>query len=227
MTIKAKTITGAVYERVKSDILSGKYKPGHHLLEKELSEELEVSRTPIRDALIRLQEEGLVVLKPHKGVFVRKLTQRNIQDYYQTRAVLEGLGAELAAEHVTADAEEQFRQLLKEMKKTLAEEVGPQSDENIIKLNDQFHNFIFQLAGNEVLDKMRRTLAHPIALIRATSWINHDRKQEVFREHEQIIEAIIAKDKKLARERAEMHIHKAWKSAEYNLHQLPGDEEGN
>ncbi|NEU31440.1 GntR family transcriptional regulator [bacterium LRH843] len=224
MGLKALTITSAVYERLKSDILSGKYKPGQHMLEKELCEELEVSRTPIRDALIRLEQEGLVVSKPHKGVYVRKLTQRNIQDYYQTRAVLEGLGAELAARNITSENEKELIRILEEMKQTLKEEKG-NGYKKIISVNDQFHNYVFQLAGNEVLDKMRKTLAHPIALIRITSWINEARTLEVLKEHEQIINAIIKKDEKKAKEYAEAHIYNAWKSAERNHHQLPGDEE--
>ncbi|UJL45561.1 GntR family transcriptional regulator [Virgibacillus sp. NKC19-16] len=221
MSLNTKTITGAAYERIKADIMSGEYKPGQHLLEKELSEQLEVSRTPIRDALVRLQEEGLLVSKPHRGVFVRELTEKDIQDYYQTRAVLEGLGAKLAARVVVKKNEEDLKEMLSEMTKVLAEN---KEDQQIISINNEFHDYIFQLAGNEVLNKMRKTLASPIALIRATSWINDDRKLEVLREHERIIHEIIEKNPIKAQEAAEVHIYNAWESAVTNLRKLPNME---
>ena len=225
MSLSAKTITGAAYEKIKSDILAGKYKPGQRLLEKELSEDLEVSRTPIRDALVRLEEEGLVTMKPHRGVFVRKLTRKDIQDYYQTRAVLEGLGAQLAANHITDEAKVILQDYMKKMESILSAERN-EDDKAIVDVNDDFHSYIFQLADNAILDKMRRTLASPIALIRSTSWINKERKYEVFQEHIEITEAILNKDPVLAKERAEEHIYKAWQSAERNLDHLPKDEEG-
>lgn len=225
MELQAQTITNAAYERIKSDILSGKYKPGQRLLEKELSELLQVSRTPIRDTLIRLEQEGLVVAQPHRGVFVRKLTQKNIQDYYQTRAVLDGLGAELATKNVTDDSIKHFERLLEQMRLSLKIQ-DASDDKEIISINDQFHDFIFKLAGNEVLDNMRKTLAHPIALVRVTSWIDSSRKEEVVNEHEEIIRAIIQGDSEIAKKVAEKHVYHAWKSAECNLHRLPGDKEG-
>ncbi|MFC0270474.1 GntR family transcriptional regulator [Metabacillus herbersteinensis] len=224
MSLAAKTVTGATYEKIKSDIISGEYRPGQRLLEKELTETLEVSRTPIRDALVRLQEEGLVIIKPHRGVFVRKLTRKDIQDHYQTRAVLEGLGAKLAAINVTDDGKDIFRNFVVKMETILATEAKVKGFKSIAEVNDEFHSYIFSVADNAVLDKMRRTLASPIALIRSTSWINQERKHEVYQEHLEITEAIINQIPLLAQERAEAHIYKAWKSAEFNLDQLPIEE---
>ncbi len=227
MELKTQTITSAAYERIKSDILSGKYKPGQHMREKDLCDELKVSRTPIRDALIRLGQEGLVVLKPHKGVFVRKFTKKNIQDYYQTRAVLEGLGAELATKNITVESKQELSNILRNMKDALhaQKETNDYDDKKIIHINDYFHDYIFTIAGNEILDQMRKTLAHPVALIRVTSWIKEGRRQESLEEHENIIKAILQEDHQKAKECAELHIHNAWRSAERNWDQLPSDEE--
>ncbi len=226
MGLRTQTITDAAYEKIKSDILSGKYKPGQHLREKDLCDDLQVSRTPIRDALNRLGQEGLVVVKPHKGVFVRKFTKKNIQDYYQTRAVLEGLGAELAAKNVTDSSKREFLMILEKMKESLLTEKRKQlGDKALIKWNDYFHDYVFKIAGNEVLDKMRKTLAYPIALIRVTSWIDDGRRLQTLKEHENIIKAIVAEDSQKAKQYAELHIYNAWRSAEENWDRLPDEEE--
>ncbi|MFD1848793.1 GntR family transcriptional regulator [Oceanobacillus bengalensis] len=222
MSLKTKTITTAAYERLKADICSGKYKAGQHLLEKELCNDLEVSRTPIRDALVRLQEEGLVISKPHRGVFVRKLTEKDIRDYYETRAVLEGLGAKLAALNMTNEHKRYFENLMEDMKFALSEKGD---NHKIIALNNALHDYIFKVADNDVLDKMRRTLSWSIALIRATSWINENRKFEVFEEHVKIIKGIVEKQPEEAKVAAEDHIYKAWESAASNLSNLSDEEE--
>lgn len=226
MTLQTQTITNAAYERIKSDILSGKYKPGEHLREKDLCDDLQVSRTPVRDALVRLGQEGLVVLKPHKGVFVRKFTKKNIQDYYQTRAILEGLGAKLAAKHVTESSKEQLLSIIEKMKETLYKsDQVTEGNEAIIKLNNSFHDYVFEIANNEVLDQMRKTLAYPIALIRSTSWISKSRRLESLQEHENIVNAIVLEDDEKARTLAEVHIYNAWRSAESNWEKLPNEDE--
>ncbi|SFE53585.1 GntR family transcriptional regulator [Alteribacillus iranensis] len=224
MRVIHKTVTTATYEKLKADISAGKYKPGDHLLLKQLSEDLQVSRTPIRDALIRLQEEGLVEAKPHRGMYVRKLKEKDISNYYQTRAVLEGLGAKLAAENIKQEETQVLEDFINRMEKVLIHRED-QGDEAIIKLNNSLHDYIFKIADNEVLDRLRRTLASPIALIRATSWIDSERKYEVFKEHEKLIIEIIAKNPERAKEAAENHIHKAWESANRNLKKLPEEED--
>lgn len=226
MTLQTQTITNAAYERIKSDILSGKYKPGEHLREKDLCDDLQVSRTPVRDALVRLGQEGLVVLKPHKGVFVRKFTKKNIQDYYQTRAILEGLGAKLAAKHVTESSKEQLLSIIEKMKETLYKsDQVTEGNEAIIKLNNSFHDYVFEIANNEVLDQMRKTLAYPIALIRSTSWISKSRRLETLKEHDNIAKAIVNEDEEKARKLAEQHIYNAWQTAESNWDKLPNEDE--
>lgn len=222
MGINIKTIKAAVYEQLKADICSGKYKPGQHLLEKELCDDLQVSRTPIRDALVRLQEEGLVVSKPHRGVFVRRLTEKDIRDFYQTRAVLEGLGAKLAALNITEEDKGYLENLRDEMRIILYEDGD---EKKTIELNNKLHDYIFQIANNDVLDKMRRTLSWAIVLIRVTSWINEQRKYEVFEEHEEIIKRIIENKPEQAKLAAETHILKAWESATKNLITLSNEEE--
>lgn len=89
---------GAVYDRVRAAIVEGRYPPGARLVEQRLAEELDVSRTPVREAVRRLEAEGLVVVERNRGAHVRPLDEAEIADLYEVRARLEAYGAELAAE---------------------------------------------------------------------------------------------------------------------------------
>ena len=95
------TILEQVYNRIKDDILSGAYGPGYHLQEKELAEKLGVSRSPVREALKQLSVEGLTVSLPHKGVIVKSLTEVEIHEIFEIRAVLERAALERAIERIT------------------------------------------------------------------------------------------------------------------------------
>lgn len=89
--------SSAVYELVRSRIMAGHYGPGTHLTEGQLCEELDVSRTPVRSALRRLSEEGLIQTEPNRGAFVAQWTQSDIDEVFDLRCVLEARGASLAA----------------------------------------------------------------------------------------------------------------------------------
>src|SRR5699024_9721500 len=118
-------------------------------------------------------------------------TVKDIEDHYQVRVVLEGLGAKLAAENLTKKNEVELKDMLKDMKEIHTKE---ENEEEIIHMNDSFHDYVFQLAGNSVLDKMRQTLATSIAMVRMTSWKNVDRKFETLQEHEKMIHEIIKRN---------------------------------
>lgn len=222
--LRSKTITDAVYEQLKTDILSGVFHPGQRLFEGDLAKILDVSRTPVRDAMIRLEQEGLITTKPHRGTFVRKLTRKDIQDFYQTRAVLEGLGAKLATINAKEEDLQKLKDILEEMRNVLETNKDQKNFKEIVIINNKFHELIFDIADNHILAKIRDTLSNPIALIRSTSWLNKDRKIEVWDEHARIVSAILAKDAELAQKNAEEHIYNAWESAASNLINLENEE---
>lgn len=95
---RSNSLHSRVYNRIRNDILNGVYEPGESLVELKLSEELGVSRTPVREALRQLELEGLVQSVPNKGATVRGVTEQDIQDIYTIRMLIEGLAARWAAE---------------------------------------------------------------------------------------------------------------------------------
>ena len=94
---------GSAYDEIRRGIVEGRYRPGERLVEQRIAEELDLSRTPVREAFRRLQSEGLVEVRPNRGVSVRGLTVDEIGDLYELRARLEAMAAELAATRASSD----------------------------------------------------------------------------------------------------------------------------
>ena len=112
-----------VYELVRSRIMAGHYAPGAHLTEGQLCEELDVSRTPVRAALRRLTEEGLIQTEPHRGAFVAQWTRSDVDEVFELRCILESRGAGLAAARRSADECAELRKSVDEMAK-IAEQLA-------------------------------------------------------------------------------------------------------
>jgi DNA-binding GntR family transcriptional regulator len=215
---RPKTIREYVYEQLKNKILIGEYQPGDRMIETNLAQDLDVSRTPIREALNQLEAEGLLETEPHRGIFVKKLSMKNIQDFYQTRAVLEGLAAKLAVENASEEELSNFKALLDRMEVLFSRDKEIFDFKELAETNNEFHKTICFMSKNEVVTKMLDGLQNPIALIRSTAWANNsERKYNTLIEHRNIALAIIKRDGKAAQENAEMHIYNAWKAASQAL----------
>jgi DNA-binding GntR family transcriptional regulator len=211
---KPKTMTEYAYEELKTHILAGIYKPGEKLTEVSLANELNVSRTPIRDALNRLGADGLVTITPHKGIMVTKLTKKDVKDHYQIRTILEGLAARLAAENATDTELALFKEFFNGLEVLFEREKELQNYKDIAKKNVEFHQMICKMAKNDVLTKMLENLSSPITVVRSTNWTTFkERKSITMEEHRRIAHAILSKNGKLAQEAAEDHINQALETA--------------
>jgi len=216
----------ALVDKLAADLqarmLSGELPSGTRLRQAALAEEFGVSRTPVREALRKLQASGFVELRPNRGALVRGLSPREIRHAYEVRAELEGLAAELAAQRIRHDqldrlheAQAQFREALARAIEARERRAPPGSrDEDPllwVRANDQFHQVIQEAAGNDVLvatlvnlhrsfprDLTRIVLAESTTLLR-----------ENIREHEAILEAIERHDPPLARELMQRHVRRA------------------
>jgi DNA-binding GntR family transcriptional regulator len=205
---------------LQARVLSGALPSGTRLRQEALAEEFGVSRTPIREALRKLQEAGLVEVRPNRGAHVRGLTPREIRDAYEVRAELEGLAAGLAAgrihhEQLDAlhEAQAQFREALERTVEARAAGREPSEDEIARwgRANDLFHQQIQLASGNDVLT---RTLAHlhrsfPRDLSRTVLRENTTLLHENVGEHEAILAAIERRDGAGARELMQSHVQHA------------------
>ena len=175
-----------VFSQIENDILTGKYKPGESLTEMRLSEDMKVSRTPIREALRQLELEGLVQSIPNKGVVVTGIVWQDIEDIYTIRIRIEGLAAKLAAEKINP-AE------LKDLEDTLDLTEYYANKNNLgqlLRLDGEFHAIIFQASKNRPLMYMMKNFHNYVKRARSESLNMPGRSQKIVAEHRDILEAI-------------------------------------
>jgi DNA-binding GntR family transcriptional regulator len=201
-------------------VLSGELPSGTRLRQEALAEEFGVSRTPVREALRKLQAGGLVELQPNRGAVVRGLSPREIRDAYEVRAALEALAAGLAAERINREqlqrlsrVQDEFRTALE---KTVARrrggrEVGEREIRRWGSANDDFHQTIHEASGNKVLAGTLAQLHRnfPRDLSRLVVSESTTMLEANVREHEAILEALSRHDATAAYELMKRHVDRA------------------
>ena len=203
------------YQKIRNAIVGGYFKAGERLREQELGDKLGISRTPVREALRRLEREGFLRKDAYKGVMVRKFTLKEAENIYQVRAVLEGLGAYLLAQ---TSGPEVIRQL--KHTHTLAGEALDEQDlGRVARLNNEFHALIATGHDNKMLAEMLLNLHGCISILRVSTWTMPRRPAETHREHQAIIDAIEGRKPEEARAAAVHHIENSWEVASAVLRQ--------
>ena len=197
-----------VCSRLRSAIIRGQYAPGARLYERDLTKQLEVSRTPIREALRKLEAEGLVVSFPHRGFFVREPSFDEARQAYEMRRIVESACCELAAQRATEIDLAAMRQTIREAEEALSE--GDR--ESLLQLNKDFHNLLAKAAHNVFLEKEWKALWTFADLLRGRWWAQTSQPETDHSEHAAIVEAVADRDSALARDLAEKHIRLAWES---------------
>jgi DNA-binding GntR family transcriptional regulator len=216
------TLAGRIAEQIKRLIVTGQLKPGQKLVEKELAAACKVSRTPLREALVRLVNDGLAVSVAYRGIFVRRIDLKEVQEIYELRFAIEGLAAMLAAERGRKADVNRLDKLLIAMD---AERASDDSDE-LKLLNEKFHRSIAVASGNSLLVQRMDDLWSWVSLARTQSWSATGRGETSRNEHHAIYQAICDGDAKNARALAEMHVRRAWETVEPFLRRRQAEEEG-
>ena len=207
-----------VYVRLRSAIIKGHFSAGERFVERTLTERLQVSRTPIREAIKRLEQEGLVVCYPHRGCFVRNPSYDEAREAYEMRRVAEGVAGELAASRAT-DAE---LQAIHELVKATRVRLEAGDREELLLRNDEFHYLQVRGAKNTFLEQHLKTLWAYVDLVRGRWWMEADRALATQREHEAIVDALMERNPVLARERNVTHVDNAWSVVEAGFKSLGG-----
>ncbi|GJE37180.1 GntR family transcriptional regulator [Methylobacterium persicinum] len=198
--------TGA-YERLLRAIEEGEIPPGSRLREAELAERFAMSRTPVREALGRLETQGLVVHEPHRGASVAQLDYGQVSELYDLREVLEGTAARLAAIY----ASEVEVEVLEEMVARDRPHVGDAI--LLARTNRQFHRQIHACARNRFLQGMLETMRLSLVLLPGTTTLAApERAREALDEHQRIVAGIRAHDGDAAEAAARGHIRAAFKA---------------
>ena len=191
-----------VFNTLRQAILRGELKPGERLMEIQLANKLGVSRTPIREAIRKLELEGLVLMIPRKGAEVAEITEKNMRDVLEVRKALEELAVQLACEKITAEeieemkkAAEEFRMILKN--KDITE---------IAEADVRFHDIIYMATDNQKLILLLNNLREQMYRYRVEYLKREDAHETLLAEHERIIETIEKRDKEEAMKAVSRHI---------------------
>lgn len=200
-----KPLRDVVFENLRTAILEGNLKAGQRLMEVQLAEQLGVSRTPIREAIRKLELEGLVVMLPRKGAYVANMSFKDLIDVLEIRSSLEGLAASLAAERLREEDIAELERVAKEFETSVRET----DIDNVLKKDVEFHEKIFLMANNKKLYQLITSLWEQVHRFRVTYVSNYDASLSLVDEHNRILEAIKSGDCELAKKYATEHIELA------------------
>jgi GntR family transcriptional regulator, gluconate operon transcriptional repressor len=194
------SVADSAYEAIRESILQGQYVPGEQLVEARLASELGVSRGPVREALSRLTEEGLLVDILHRGTFVRQLEAADLIDIYNVR-----IGLETVAVRLMIGSGQSIRplaSLVEDMRKAaLANDLG-----RLSRLEFRFHEKLCELSGNTLLATLFRSISSQVQMALSLDNSSYVDPQEIAEEHVPLIEAMEAGDAELSVERITNHI---------------------
>ena len=191
-----------VFNTLRQAILKGELAPGERLMEIQLAEKLGVSRTPIREAIRKLELEGLVLMIPRKGAEVAKISEKSLRDVLEVRRSLEELAIELACERMEA---EDLRRL-EQCQENFCRASRSGSPMAMAESDEAFHDVIYQSTGNEKLVQMLNNLREQMYRYRLEYIKDADKRQVLMVEHEHILSALKVRNLAEARMAAREHI---------------------
>ncbi|MEQ6201520.1 GntR family transcriptional regulator [Sulfitobacter sp. HNIBRBA2951] len=188
------------YHRLHGAIRAGEFAPGDRLREIDVAAKLDLSRTPVREALRKLENDGIVEHRPRLGAVIRTLTTPEIVELYEMRLVLERTAAQMAAKHANAAEVDLLRDINEQI------DAAGQDTPRAAALNQDFHRSIYLATRNRFLLASARALNNALILLGPTTLDDEARIKTVSSQHNQIIAAIAAGDQQAAGDAAEAHL---------------------
>jgi DNA-binding GntR family transcriptional regulator len=188
------------YDQLFKAIEDGSLRPGDRLLETELATRFGVSRTPVREAIRRLEADGIIEHKPHVGAVIRTLGQQEIVELYEMRIVLETTAATMATKHASAAEIRTLESLNTDMQAVAHDPV------QVAAINRQFHFCIMQAARNQFLAQSYQALSHALILLGKTTLETEARVATVSTQHANIIAALSSGDDTTAGKAMQIHM---------------------
>ncbi|MDW7669250.1 MAG: GntR family transcriptional regulator [Bacillota bacterium] len=200
-----KTVRDAVFESIRKGILNGYFKPGERIIESQLAEKMNVSRTPIREALRRLEVENLVENLPRKGMIVSTLKDSQVIEIFNIRGALEGLAVDIAIDHLDEELINNLQTCIDKMSEAIVKD----NIEMQIRYNTKFHEHILCKTDSPMLVNMLHNLKEQIQRYRYQSLSLQGRPEISLNEHKNILKFLKDKNKEEAEKYIKDHIKKA------------------
>jgi DNA-binding GntR family transcriptional regulator len=212
------TLAESVADAIRTSILNGTFTPGDRLVEAELARELNVSRGPIREALVLLQQDGIVVHEPRHGNFVQQFTPRLIDEVYSLRRLIEPHAAERLIERL----DDSGRARLESALAGIASAAAGGDEAALARADVAFHNLIYQLADHDLLERAwLDNIAGRLRLWSNVTTHRLDDLAEAEKNHRLLLDPILAGDVATTRARLEQHIDNAWELAREQMAGVP------
>lgn len=193
------------YKAIKDKLINLKLKPGEKLFENELAKTLDVSRTPVREALLMLEHEKLVTCSNSLGFVVRRLTAKDVEEYFGIRYIIEGYVMSLVVERITDSEISDLKNSLNQTKQAIKE--GNIAE--IIRCETEFHGLLYKAAKSEVLLETVYGLVDKFHLIRSLMANAPGSVAVSHAEHKAILDAVEKRDVKRAKKVMQLHLEKA------------------
>jgi len=211
------SLRGRVFQKLRDDILNGRFEENEELKEVAIGEELGVSRTPVREAFRQLELEGLLTIIPNKGAYVTGITEKDVKDIYMIRSLLEGLCAKWATEHITQEQMDEMEENIY-LSKFHAQKGHL---EQLAELDNRFHDILYEACNSKILEHQLKDFHQYVLRVRKKTLADANRGPKSNEEHEMIMEAIKAGDGERAQELANKHMINAYENMVKNgLHQV-------
>ncbi len=191
-----------VFETLRNAIIMGELRPGERLMEVQIAEKMGVSRTPVREAIRKLELEGLVAMAPRKGAYIADLSKKDIMNVLEVRSAMDGLATELAAKRATDDEINALGQVINQFEKYMQEN----NVEGLIEKDIEFHEIIYIASRNEKILQIATNLKDQIHRFRVVYLKDYSSPKELVKEHNDIYFAIQKRDGEAARQLASAHI---------------------
>ncbi len=204
---KSISIADQIFEQLERDILSGLYPKGEILSEMSLAKQLGVSRTPVREAIRRLEQENILE-ETSRGLTVVGISHEDMLDMYDIRLQIEGMSARRAAERITAEELSAMRETL-DLQRFYIEKGGENNSAQIKNLDSQFHEQLYSASGSKAFCDTLLSLHKKITKFRMASVSKQSRARQSLAEHEAIYAALAARDGEAAARAATEHTRQA------------------
>lgn len=191
-----------VFNTLRRAILTGQLKPGERLMEVHLASRLGVSRTPIREAIRKLELEGLVIMIPRRGAEVARITEKSLKDVLEVRRALDALSVELACDRITQEDISRLLEACRAFERAVRE-----GDASVIASEDvALHDIIVEATGNVRLQQLVNNLSEQMYRFRFVYIKEESQHDNLIAEHREIYESIVSRDKERAAAAARLHI---------------------
>ena len=213
-----KYLRDIIFEKLQQAIFSGKFKSGERITEKEITEELKVSRTPVREALYRLASTGLIKIVPHRGFVISRWSSKEIKDVIELRIALEVFAVKLAIQRILPNEINELKILIAKMEKAV-EKVDMMKASH---LNSLFHDKIILASKNKELFEVMEPIKNKIHHFRIISIFTPNRLEGSLKEHKAIFNALKNKDDESAQRLMAEHIQEVGSIIEKKIKEKEG-----